>query len=191
VTWRAAFCGVTLVAALTGEAVVRLESSGAASGVREGVGTGVIDFPPERVFRAVSDLEHWDEWVPFLVEADARRLPDGAIESAQRLDAPALGRPLVFSVRARREVTGAGRGRRWTLTWSYVPGSGNVAGHRGSWTLVEHAPGRTRATCRLFTDAGGSTPVWAMNRATRKMIGWMFDSLPLQTNRGRYQAGAR
>jgi uncharacterized protein YndB with AHSA1/START domain len=179
--------GALAVVLAAGGAQVHLEPAGAASGIQEGVGTGVVDFPPERVFRAVADLEHWEEWVPFLVEADARRLPDGTIESAQRLEAPALGRPLVFTVRARTEVAGEGRARRWTLTWSHVPGSGNVAGHRGSWTLAEHSPGRTLATCRLFTDPGADTPAWAMNQATRKMIGWMFDSLPLQTNRGRYQ----
>ena len=181
--------GALAVALAAGGAQVHLEPARAASGIREGVGTGVVDFPPERVFRAVTDLEHWEEWVPFLVAADARRLPDGTIESAQRLEAPALGRPLVFTVRARAQVAGEGRGRRWTLTWSHVPGTGNVAGHRGSWTLAEHSPGRTLATCRLFTDPGGDTPAWAMNQATRKMIAWMFDSLPLQTNRGRYQDG--
>ncbi|HEX9669241.1 MAG TPA: SRPBCC family protein [Thermoanaerobaculia bacterium] len=181
--------GALAVALAAGGVQVRLEPAGAANGIREGVGTGVVDFPPERVFRAVADLEHWEEWVPFLVAADAWRLPDGTVESAQRLEAPALGRPLVFTVRARAAVAGKGRARRWTLTWSHVPGSGNVAGHHGSWTLTEHSPGRTLATCRLLTDPGGDTPAWAMNQATHKMITWMFDSLPLQTNRGRYQDG--
>lgn len=169
-----------------GEVLVALEAV-EGSGIREGVGSGVIDFPVERVYRAVADLEHWDEWVPFMTAADARELPGGEVESRQRLEFPALVGTREFRVRATATAPSAAGPRRWTVTWSYVPGSGNVAAHRGSWTLTEHAPGRTLATCRLFTDPGGITPAWAMNNATAKMLRWMFKALRLQTNRGRYQ----
>jgi uncharacterized protein YndB with AHSA1/START domain len=169
-----------------GEVLVRLVPV-AGSGIREGVGSAVVGFAPERVFKVVADLEHWDEWVPFLVAADARAVAGGEIESAQRLKFPSFVGTRELRVRARAVVPGVGGQRRWTLTWAYVPGSGNVAAHRGEWTLVEHAPGRTLATCRLYTDPGGFTPAFAMNNATEKMLRWMFKSLPLQTNRGRYQ----
>ncbi len=169
-----------------GEVLVRMEPV-AGSGIREGVAAAVVDFPPERVFRAVADLEHWDEWVPFMTAADARPLASGEIESEQRLELPSFIGTRRFRVRARAAAPTPGGPRRWTLRWSYVPGSGNVAAHRGEWTLVEHAGGRTLATCRLYTDPGGFTPAFAMNNATEKMLRWMFKSLPLQTNRGRYQ----
>jgi uncharacterized protein YndB with AHSA1/START domain len=169
-----------------GEVLVDLEPV-TGSAIREGIASGVIEFPVERVFRAVVDLENWDEWVPFMTAADARVLPGGEIESDQRLEFPALVGTREFRVRAVATPPTANGPRRWTVTWSYVPGSGNVAAHRGAWTLVEHAPGRTLATCRLFTDPGGVTPSWAMNGATEKMLRWMFKALRLQTNRGRYQ----
>ncbi len=169
-----------------GEVLVALEAV-AGSGIREGVGTGVIEFPVERVFRAVADLEHWDEWVPFMTAADARALPGGEIESDQRLEFPALVGTREFRVRATAAPPAADGPRRWTVTWSSTPGSGNVAAHRGSWTLTEHGPGRTLATCRLFTDPGGVTPAWAMNGATEKMLRWTFKALRQQANRGRYQ----
>jgi uncharacterized protein YndB with AHSA1/START domain len=170
----------------TGEVLVRMEAV-TGSGVKEGVGTAVVEFPPERVFRAVADLEHWDEWVPFMAEADARGVAGGEVESAQRLELPGFLGTRRFRVRAWAVAPLPGGPRRWTVTWAYVPGSGNVADHRGSWTLVEHGPRRTLATCRLFTDPGGFSPAWAMNGATEKMLRWMFKALRLQANRGRYQ----
>lgn len=171
-----------------GEVQVRLDPV-PGSGIREGVATAVIDFPPERVFRAIADLEHWDEWVPFLAEADAVVLPGGEIESAQRLELPGFLGTRRFRVYAQVMKPGAAGPRRWSVAWSYVPGSGNIAAQRGAWTLVEHAPGRTLATCRLYTDPGGFAPASAMNSATEKMLRWMFKALPLQTNRGRYREG--
>jgi uncharacterized protein YndB with AHSA1/START domain len=169
-----------------GEVLVALEPV-TGSAVREGIASGVIEFSAQRVFRAIADLEHWDEWVPFMTAADAHLVPGGEIESAQRLEFPALVGTREFRVRATATPAAPSGPRRWTVTWSYLPGSGNVAAHRGSWTLTEHASGRTLATCRLFTDPGGATPAFAMNGATEKMLRWMFKALRLQTNRGRYQ----
>src|SRR4028119_1510438 len=57
-------------------------------GPREGVGQGVIDAPPARVFRALMDVEHWNEFMPFLEQSSARRRKDGSIDSFQRLQLP-------------------------------------------------------------------------------------------------------
>src|SRR5215210_5267659 len=111
-----------------GEVKVTLQPT--ASGPKEGIGIGVIDAPPERVFRALMDLDHWDEFMPFVVESDAHRQPDGSILSFQRLQLP----PMIGERHLRIRVRSAD-GRK--VEWEYVPGSGNVKAQRGSWTLVE------------------------------------------------------
>ena len=162
-----------------GEVEVTLRSVG--TGPKEGIGSGVIDAPPERVFRALMDLDHWDEFMPFVEESDAKPQPDGSILSSQRLALP----PTIGERRLRIRVTGQ-PGRK--VEWSYVPGSGNVKTQRGSWTLEAAPGGKTRATLRLLTDPGGSAPDWAMDRATGKSLVWIFDGLRQQVRRPRYAA---
>src|SRR6185295_2341169 len=139
----------------TGEVRVSL---GAArqEGPREGIGRGLIEAPPERVFRALADVEHWHEFMPFLEQSTARRKQDGSIESFQRLDLPfPLGRRSYRILVRRRIEQPAGGGTMWHIDWASVPGSGNVRDHHGSWTLTAAEGGATLATLRLATDPGG------------------------------------
>jgi ribosome-associated toxin RatA of RatAB toxin-antitoxin module len=167
------------VAGRFGEVEVTLRPVG--DGPKEGIGAGVIEAPPERVFRALMDLDHWDEFMPFVEESDARPQPDGSVLSSQRLALPAMIGERHLQIR----VTGqAGR----KVEWSYVPGSGNLKTQRGSWTLSAAGEQKTRATLRLFTDPGGSAPDWVMDRATGKSLVWIFDGLRQQVRRPRYNA---
>lgn len=160
-----------------GEVEVTLRPVG--DGPKEGIGVGLIEAPPERVFRALMDLDHWDEFMPFVEESDARPQPGGSVLSSQRLGLPTMIGERHLQIR----VTGQ-PGRK--VEWSYVPGSGNVKSQRGSWTLEAVSGGRTRATLRLLTDPGGSAPDWAMDRATGKSLVWIFDGLRQQVRRSRY-----
>lgn len=159
---------------------VRLRPVG--SGPKEGIGRGEIEAPPDRVFRALVDLDHWDEFMPFLEESDARPQPDGSVLSRQRLDLPAFLGERRYEIRARSRTDG----RTWRLEWSYVPGSGNVDAHRGSWELRELAPGRTLAVLHLYTDPGGAVPDRAMDRVIGRSLGWIFKGLRQHVRRSRY-----
>jgi hypothetical protein len=170
----------------SGEVLVRLvETPG--SGPKEGVGMGVVDAPPSRVFAALTDFAHYPEWVPFVRASDAQRQPDGSVLSAQSLHLPALIGDRSYRIRAVATATGGvgGVGGVWSIRWTYVPGSGNVVDTHGSWTVAAYGAGRSLATCRLFTDPG-RVPRWAMNRATEQSLPWIFKGLRQQVMRGRY-----
>ncbi|HKI01907.1 MAG TPA: SRPBCC family protein [Thermoanaerobaculia bacterium] len=152
----------------------------------EGVGRGVIEAPPERVFRALADYAHWDEFMPFLKTSDARPQPDGSVLSTHRMDLPSPLGERRYRVRLTQSAETGPEGKVWRIRWSYVPGSGNVAGHRGSWTLTALGPGRTLAVCRLYTDPGGRTPRWMIDRGTAKMLPWIFHGLRQHVRRSRY-----
>src|SRR3954451_16407925 len=73
----------------TGDVWVETASPGTGK-PREGVGRGVIEAPPERVFRALTDYGHWTEFMPFLQKsAAASPQPDGSAEAAQVMKLPA------------------------------------------------------------------------------------------------------
>jgi ribosome-associated toxin RatA of RatAB toxin-antitoxin module len=164
-----------------GPVAVRLEPTGSGR-PREGVARGVISAPPDRVFRAVADVGHWHEFMPFLTASDARPEKDGSVLSTQRLDLPLLGERH-YRIRLRSRVEPGGKETVWRVEWAYVPGSGNLTGLRGSWTLTA-APGGTLAVCRLWTDAG--VPPSLMDRATEKTLPWIFAGLRQHVRRSRY-----
>jgi polyketide cyclase/dehydrase/lipid transport protein len=170
----------------TGDVWIEMVSAGPGK-PKEGVGRGVVEAPPERVFRALSDYVHWQEWMPFLASSDARPQRDGAVVSEHAMELPSpLGRRR-YQVRfTQRGETAPGGGRSWGIDWAFVKGTGNVADHRGSWRLTDLGGGRTLAVCRLYTDPGGFTPRWAMDRGTSQMLPWIFHGLRQQVRRSRY-----
>jgi hypothetical protein len=151
---------------------------------QEGIGRGFLAAPPERVFRAVTDVGHWHEFMPYLDASDAQPQPDGSVLSAQRLALPFPLGDRHYRIRLRSRVEGGAQGKVWHADWSYVAGSGNVADLRGSWTLTA-APGGTLAVCRIWTDPG-SVSSRLMDRATAKSIPWIFDGLRQHIRRIRY-----
>lgn len=169
----------------TGEVWVEMVSAGSGK-PREGVGRGVIEASPERVFRALADYAHWEEFMPFLERSAVQPQPDGSAVSEHLMNLPAPMGERRYRVRFTQKVE---VGKVWRIDWSYVPGSGNVDGHRGSWTLTALGPGKTLAVCRLFTDPGGLTPRWAVDRGTGKMLPWIFHGLRQHVRRSRYDGG--
>jgi Polyketide cyclase / dehydrase and lipid transport len=166
---------------------VWVEMAAAGSGKpREGIGRGTIDAPPKRVWRALTDYAYWSEFMPFLRSSDARPQPDGSVLSDHVMALPSPLGERRYRVRFRRWVEAGPEGKVWRIQWAYVSGSGNVAGHHGSWSLTALGPGRTFAVCRLFTDPGGLTPRWAVDRGTSQMLPWVFHGLRQHVRRSRY-----
>lgn len=174
-----------VVATPTGEVRVSLAPE-RPDGPRAGVGRGLVQAPPERVFRALADVEHWHEFMPFLEQSTARRRKDGSIESFQRLDLPFPAGRRSYRIRVRNRVERAVGGPVWHSDWTYVRGSGNVRDHHGSWTLTAAGNGHTLATLRLYTDPGGFMPARAMDRGTIETLPWIFHGLRQHVQRSRY-----
>jgi len=152
----------------------------------EEMGRGIFDAPAERVFAAVTDFAHYQEWVPFVKRSDAAPQSDGSVVSFQSLALPfPLGRRY-YKIRARSEVSGEGGGRVWRAWWRYVPGTGNVADHYGWWVLVPFGEGRTLGACLLYTDPGHGMPAWAVHRGTAETMPYVFSGLRQQIRRSRY-----
>jgi hypothetical protein len=157
-------------------------------GLAEERGRGIVEAPPPRVFAALTDFAHYQEWVPFVKRSDARAMADGSVVSFQSLDLPFPLGKRYYRLSARIAVEGQGAARVWRTWWTYVPGSGNVADHYGWWVLVPWGRDRTLAACALYTDPGGSTPAWALHRGTAQTMPYIFSGLRQQIHRSRYDA---
>jgi len=172
----------------TGDVWVEMVPAGTGQ-PQEGVGRGVVEAPPERVFRALADVVHWPEWMPFLKRSDARPQADGSVLSRQVMSLPAPLGERRYRVRFTQGTEASPEGppgKTWVIRWVLVPGSGNLARLRGSWRLTSLGPDRTLAICRLFTDPGGLTPRWAVDRGTAQTLPWIFHGLRQHVRRSRY-----
>jgi len=172
-----------------GEVVVHLAAADR-DGLREGTALMMFDTPPERVFRALVDFDHYSEWMPFVVQSSGRPLGGEVTENAQRLDLPAPVADRFFRVYVRSGIEQRDGRERWTVRWEHVPGSGNVRAQRGAWTLVRLAGGRTLASCRAWVDPGGAIPAWLVNRWLARSLPWVLDGLRQQAHRWRYDPRA-
>jgi len=138
---------------------------------KEGIGRALIPLPIERVERAVADVLHYEEFMPFLESSTAEPQPDGSILSRQRLDLPGLlgSRDLAarFSFARPTPTT-------YSVTWKSLPGS-EVRDQHGSFVLAPLG-NDTLVTCRFFLDPGGA-PAFLVNPQTERSVGWILDGL--------------
>jgi hypothetical protein len=153
---------------------------------KEGVGRGIVEALPERVFRALADYAHWQQWVPFLKSSDSQAQGDGSVLSRQVMALPYPVGERRYLVRFTQGSEAGPEGKVLWIRWAFVPGSGNLAKLRGSWRLTALGPERTLAVCRLLSDPGGLSPRWAVDRGTAQMLPWLFHGLRQQVRRSRY-----
>ncbi len=150
---------------------------------KEGIGRALIPLPIERVERAVADVLHYEEFMPFLETSTAESQSDGSILSRQKLDLPGLlgTRRLTARFHLARPTPAT-----YSVTWVSLPGS-EVRDQHGSFHLAPLGDGSrgTLVTCRFFLDPGGA-PAFLVNPQTERSVGWILDGLRQHVNRGRY-----
>jgi ribosome-associated toxin RatA of RatAB toxin-antitoxin module len=153
----------------------------AGSAIRRGVATTTLAVPAERLFRAMADVDHWAEFMPFMV----RSRPLGPREERvweQDLALPFPLRDRIYAIR----VQASHEGDQWTVVWHHVAGSGNVRGLQGRLDLRALGPSRTAVELSLWSDLGGLASVAAQEAMLQRSLGWILDGLRQQAGRCRY-----
>jgi hypothetical protein len=155
-----------------GEILIELTEH-AGSEAKEGCVVGYIAAPPEAVFRVLQDAGSYDEYMPRVRSSEVSTGGGDVVLNRQVLELPFPIGDRRFTIRLRSESLDGGTLR---LSWTYVPGSGNVEDTRGYW-LVEPWHGGSRVTYVLWSDPGGVIPKWAVNRASRRTLPRVVEAL--------------
>lgn len=195
---------------LAAEEWARLEQGGtvtrtipmAGANQRAGLAVRLVRHDPERVVRAVADVDHWREWVPFLKGAERSAAPGpSSRELAFDLPWPLRDRHYRATLRVETSRPAAGAeapggtgderfdpgGREWLLAWLSVPDSGNVQWARGSFLVRELGPGRALVVFRSATDLGEPRLTRSLlDRVMEDSLRWVLDGLAQQVGRCRY-----
>jgi hypothetical protein len=160
---------------------------------RAGIAVRLVPGDPERVGRAIGDVDHWREWVPYL-KTSGRSTAPGPVSRELHFDLPWPLSDRHYRAQVRTEAiraAGGGPGEPgpldWTLTWDSVPDSGNVEWAWGSFRVTDHEPRRSLVVFRSATDV--EAPRFArsiLDRVMTDSLRWVLDGLAQQVDRCRY-----
>lgn len=177
---------VVMCAPSSAHAAPHVESSAREDGIRELTAAGLIQAPPEVVFRVVCDVRLFRELVPYLSRLQVLDEDAAGALAYQRLQLPALA-PRDFTVRHACATRRASDGSLvWTNRWRTdndagpprAPGIVRLEVNEGSWTLVSRDGGAaTYATYRLRVDPGGEVPQLLLHAALELQLPQLFRSL--------------
>jgi hypothetical protein len=146
----------------------------AGAGVREVKAETVVSAPPARVLAVLEDVEHYVDFMPYMMDARVLRRFEGGHIEYQHIDPPFVDeRDYTLDMRITTEPDGTIR-RRWTEANLEAPapvaGRVRVLVNRGSWTLAPLPGGMTGLTYYVHSDPGGSLPAWLANKANTTSI---------------------
>lgn len=160
------------------------------SAVREMKAEGLIDAPPEVVWKVVRDYDSYTKVMPYVVEAKilSRTEGDKLMLVYNRLETPLVAsRDYIIAIRDESDWKD-GKGyfkSAWTCADkeadAQLPEKKDVVRVRindGYWQLEPRDDGKkTFATYYLYTAAGGSIPIFAINAANGMAVPRVFQSI--------------
>lgn len=153
------------------------------SSIREVKAEAEINASSKRVFDVILDVDHYTEFMPYVVEA---RVVGDAGQRAryvyQRLDPPLIDER---DYTLRVEGDGDHKTGLYFLRWTSAEDKGparrddttRITTCDGSWTIEPSGKKMTHATYHLYTDPGGSIPTWVANLANTRSLPDLMTSI--------------
>lgn len=157
------------------------------SRVKQGVAIGIVDAPPDRVYRVITDNANFAEFMPYVKESTVEPQPDGSIINYQYLNLPFVA-DREYRIRIVNTTRETGGAVIRESAWTYVKGSGNIDENHGAWRLIEFPPGKTLVIYEVLTDPGGMIPTFLKNSATQRSLSALLKSVRQRVVDPRYDA---
>ncbi|MFN7133852.1 MAG: START domain-containing protein, partial [Myxococcales bacterium] len=163
--------------------------------VKEVKAVGVIDAPPQQVFRVLADYERYKEIMPYTDESKvvATEQEGKVVHFYSLINAPFVSkRDYTLRIVDQSDwKDGAGYLKSyWTSSDKGPPpkdGVVRVQKNEGSWHLEPLDGGKkTRANYWVFTDPGGSLPTFIVNKANSSAIPDVYKALRKHSKEARY-----
>ncbi len=153
------------------------------SELREFKATGMIDAPPDAVWKLLVRFGDYNKLTPFAERTEIRKA-EGNVTHLYVLTNPPMISKRDYCARYTDDSATAGEGvrlLRWEISDQAPPvqdGVVRVARYEGYWKLEPRDGGqKTFATYYLFTDPGGSLPSWVINKLAGGGMRDLFVSL--------------
>ncbi len=136
----------------------------------------IINQPIEKVWKAATDHLRFVEYMPYIeVTKDVGKGPNGSIYVYYRIDPPLVSKR-EYTLKLWSEIDEA-KGvwiRRWNLADDKGPPPNDDWVHlsvsKGYWRLEKLGSRSTLAVYWVYTDPGGSIPLWIANKANTSSL---------------------
>jgi len=157
-------------------------------------GMWVMKQKPERIWKAINDLERYTEFMPYLEKAKVLKRAGASTWQYYVLDTPVIS-DRDYTLKLTTDAN-PGKAGRWRVSWKAdngagprpTPGKVRVEVAEGSWLLESVRGGKaTRVTYTVRSDPGGSIPSWIANRANRTAVPDVMRAVLKQSKNSRYK----
>lgn len=144
--------------------------------VREVKAQAIVKASAERVRDVLADVEHYPEFMPYLVKNAKITGSSGAHYEYERIEPPLIApRDYTVKVVVEDDATLRIYRRTWTEANEHSPvpetrGVVRVALNRGGWTVEALTNDEALLTYVLHTDPVGDLPVWIVNKASTQSL---------------------
>jgi uncharacterized membrane protein len=160
------------------------------SRVREVRATGVVELPIDRLFGALSDAEHYPEFMP-PTESVRVLKQDGASKLLHVvIHPPWISRRDYCVIVSWPQLADGRRGSQWRqVDDGCPPPARGVVRHtrtEGTWMLRALDERHTLVEYDAIVDPGGSVPAWIVDRASAHAMRGMFHSLAVRATAPTY-----
>lgn len=155
--------------------------------VDEMCATMKVSLPPETLWRVLSDVGHFPEFMPYVTETrileSTRRQSGTTCQTEYHRVAPPLIRGRDYTLLIESDVAADRRRfvRRWRTANERGPSERDdtVRVHvaSGSWTVEALGHDTSQVTYKLLTDPGGSIPGWIANRANVSSLPGLLEAV--------------
>ena len=152
------------------------------SSLREVKAEAIIDASLERVWRTLGDLDHYTDFMPYVVEARKVAQNDTEHFEYYRLDPPLVAqRDYTVAVTTVQDNDKGEYVRSWRVANQEGPpprkDAVRLAFCDGSWTVQRLSPRQSRLSYWLHADPGGAIPNWIANRANNQSLPALFEAV--------------
>jgi len=154
------------------------------SNLKEFKAVGMIDAPPSAVLEVLDDVDAYTRFMPYVVECRIIKRDAGSTVSYQRI-APPFCSDRDYTLQVQHETRPSAAGPTFVCRWELANALGpseradviRVKVDEGSWTLEPAGNRTTRAIYQIYTDSGGSLPVFIANKANQIAIGKLYQAV--------------
>jgi Polyketide cyclase / dehydrase and lipid transport len=163
------------------------------SPVKEFKAVGMIDAPTRVVHNVLNDVGGYPQFMPFTAECRIIKRQGDSIYAYQRIS-PGICHDRDYTLHIMEKSWPGEGGIVYLNTWTPANDVGpaerkgvqRVSLCEGRWLLEPAGPARTRATYCIYTDSGGSLPVFIASVASKIGIGKIFSAVRDQVKDTKY-----